>query len=137
MPKDAAQEGFVKAFARLAGPGRARRFRPWLLTIVANEAQDRRQCGRAARRRWRCDIPEDRRAERRGPVARRRRSSPASGAGALLAGMVAPRRRRRRGLATLRYLLEPSEAETAAALDVPAGTVKSRISEPSAVCGTG
>ena len=42
--EDAAQEGFVKAFAALwTLQTRQHTFRPWLLTIVANEARNRRR----------------------------------------------------------------------------------------------
>ena len=41
--EDAAQEAFVKAFAALPRFRSGAPFRPWLLTIVANEARNRRR----------------------------------------------------------------------------------------------
>src|SRR5688500_5941538 len=41
--EDAAQEGFMKAFAALPRFRPDAPFRPWLLTIVANEARNRRR----------------------------------------------------------------------------------------------
>jgi RNA polymerase sigma-70 factor (ECF subfamily) len=123
--EDAAQEGFVKAFAALPRFRSGSPFRSWLLTIVANEARNRR---RAANRReaLALRIPEDRRAGGAAPspeaavLAGERRQ-------VLFAGL-ARLGDADREVITLRYLLELSEAETAAALDVPVGTVKSRLS---------
>src|SRR4029077_7230455 len=39
--EDAAQDGFVKAFRALARSPRGAPVRPWLLSIVANEARNR------------------------------------------------------------------------------------------------
>jgi RNA polymerase sigma-70 factor, ECF subfamily len=123
--EDAAQEALVKAFAALPRFRSGSPFRPWLLTIVANEARNRR---RAAHRReaLQLRIPEDRRAGGAAPspeaavLAGERRQ-------ALIAGL-ARLGDADREVITLRYLLELSEAEAAAALDVPVGTVKSRLS---------
>ena len=123
--EDAAQEGFVKAFAALSRFRDGSPFRPWLLTIVANEARNRR---RAAGRREALALrtPEDRRAGGAAPspeaavLAGERRE-------VLLAGL-ARLAEADRTVITLRYLLELSETEAAAALDVPTGTVKSRLS---------
>ncbi len=123
--EDAAQEGFVKAFAALSRFRAGAPFRPWLLTIVANEARNRR---RAAGRReaLALRIPEDRRADDAAPspevavLARERRETLLRGIERLTDAD--------REVISLRYLLELSEAETAAALGVPAGTVKSRLS---------
>ena len=41
--EDAAQEAFVKAFAAMPRFRSGAPFRPWLLTIVANEARNRRR----------------------------------------------------------------------------------------------
>jgi RNA polymerase sigma-70 factor (ECF subfamily) len=123
--EDAAQEGFVKAFAALPRFRAGSPFRPWLLTIVANEARNRR---RAAGRReaLALRVPEDRRAGGAAPspeaavLAAERRQTLLAG----LARLGEPDRE----VVTLRYLLELSEAETAAALEIPTGTVKSRLS---------
>ena len=74
--EDAAQEGFVKAFGALARFKPGAPFRPWLLTIVANEARNRRRSA-GRRRLWRCASP---RTARRTARLRRpsRRSWPMS-----------------------------------------------------------
>ena len=41
--EEAAQEGFVKAYRGLRGFRAGEPLRPWLLTIVANEARNRRR----------------------------------------------------------------------------------------------
>ena len=122
--EEAAQDGFVKAWRALRRFDAARPFRPWLLAIVANEARNRRRaagagasCARAARRAASAAAapsPEARAARRRARHGARRRAG-------------APRRARPQVIAC-RYLLELSEAETAAALGCRAGTVKSRLS---------
>jgi len=124
--EDAAQEGFMKAFAALPRFRPDAPFRPWLLTIVANEARNRRRS-----------------ASRREALALR---VPAATAGDVAtepspeAAILATERRQAlldalrrladadREVVAYRYLLELSEAETAAALGVPVGTAKSRLS---------
>jgi RNA polymerase sigma factor (sigma-70 family) len=127
--EEAAQDGFVKAWRALPRFDRSRPFRPWLLAIVANEARNRR---RAAGRREALVL----RAAAAGA------SSDADAAGAPspeLALLVAERDgalaaalerldERDRQVIACRYLLELSEAETAAALGCRVGTVKSRLS---------
>lgn len=124
--EDAAQEGFMKAFAALPRFRVDAPFRPWLLTIVANEARNRR---RSASRREALAMraPE--------PTAGDAEFEPSPEA-----AILATERRtalldalRRlpdadREVIAYRYLLELSEAETAAALGVPVGTAKSRLS---------
>jgi RNA polymerase sigma-70 factor (ECF subfamily) len=54
---DVTQSGFLKAWLGLSSVDPGRPFRPWLLTIVANEARNRRR----SRRRWLARVlPEDR-----------------------------------------------------------------------------
>ena len=124
--EDAAQEAFVKAWRALPRFREGQPLRPWLLTIVANEARNRR---RAAGRReglWLRAAGEERSEGGAAP----------SPEGALLAGEV--RADLLEAMATLReddqlvlgcrFLLELGEADTAAALGVRPGTVKSRTS---------
>jgi RNA polymerase sigma-70 factor, ECF subfamily len=123
--EDAAQEGFVKAFGALARFKRGAPFRPWLLTIVANEARNRRRSA-GRREALALRLLQDRRPDGAAPspesavLAEERRST--------LLTALARLDEADRLVIALRYLLELSEAETAAALDIPKGTVKSRIS---------
>jgi RNA polymerase sigma-70 factor (ECF subfamily) len=124
--QDAAQEGFVRAYLALDRFRAGEPFRPWLLTVVANEARNRRRS----------------RIRREGLLERV--TSAVRGAGRheaqapeLLALAGETQAEVRAALATLdegerlvvtcRYLLDLSEAETAAILAIPAGTVKSRL----------
>jgi RNA polymerase sigma factor (sigma-70 family) len=124
--EDAAQEGFMKAFTALPRFRADAAFRPWLLTIVANEARNRRRS-----------------ASRRAALALRTPQTTGGGAEveASPEDAILATERRTALLEALdrlpksdheviayRYLLELSEAETAAALGVPVGTAKSRLS---------
>ena len=128
--EDAAQEGFVKAWRALGRFRPEAPFLPWLLRIVANEARNRRRS-----------------AGRRAQLALRAGREQASGDAAPFPGSSTPeaaaleadeRRRLLAALETLpedarnvlacRFLLELSEEETAAALGLRRGTVKSRTS---------
>jgi RNA polymerase sigma-70 factor (ECF subfamily) len=111
--EDAVQDALVKAWRALGRFRAGEPVRPWLLRIVANEARNRR---RSSGRRLRLTLraAHERPAEEE-PVDRR----------ALLDALHALPEDARAVLAC-RYLLGLSEQETAAALDVAAGTVKSR-----------
>ena len=124
--EEAAQDAFVKAYRALGRFRPGEPFRPWLLAIAANEARNRR---RSAGRRDALVL----RAAGEGRSSGEAASSPEA---ALLAGerretLLAALGRmaeRDRTVIACRYLLELSEAETAAALGVRPGTVKSRLS---------
>jgi RNA polymerase sigma factor (sigma-70 family) len=123
--EDAVQDAFVKAHAALGRFRDGAPFRPWLLRIVANEARNRRRsAGRRAGLALRS--VEDRRPDDAAPspesavLAGERRTW-------LLAGVNALRDDDR-DIITARYFLELSEAEAAEVLDLPRGTVKSRLS---------
>jgi RNA polymerase sigma-70 factor (ECF subfamily) len=120
--EDAAQEALLKAWRALGRFRSGRPFRPWLLRIVANEARNRR---RGAGRRIRLVL--------------RAGAEVSGGAAPSPEESVAAADERRRVLEALdelpeqsrlvlacRYLLDLSERETAAALGVRPGTVKSR-----------
>ena len=123
--EDAAQEAFVKAWRALPRFRAGAPFRPWLLQIVANEARNRRRA-----------------AGRRSALALRAAAEDPSGEaapspeGAVLSGeerqalldVVNGLGEDDRLVIACRYFLELSEEETAAALGVRRGTVKSRTS---------
>ena len=123
--EDATQDAFVKAYYALDRFRSAEPFRPWILRIVSNEARNRR---RSAGRHERLAL---RVVDRRGPGD----AAPSPDAAAialetrrtLLAALEALPERDRQVIAC-RYLLELSEAETAQALGIRPGTVKSRLS---------
>ena len=123
--EEAAQDGFVKAYAALRRFRRGAPFRPWLLQIVANEARNRRRS-----------------SGRRAALVRRAVDTETSGGAApspeavlvgsetrseLLAAVNGLREEHRLAIGC-RYFLDLSEEETAAALGWPRGTVKSRLS---------
>lgn len=120
---DVVQESFVKAFDRLGRFRGDAGFRTWLLAIVGNET---RNLHRSRRRRdglaLRAAARDARRPEPADPVEeavladRRRR----------LIEVVESLDGRDRDVVVCRYLLDLSEAETAAVLALPKGTVKSR-----------
>ncbi len=123
---DVVQEAFVKAFRALPRFRGDRPFRPWLLRIVVNETRNlhrgaSRRTGREARvvvEGARLVAGPDDPAETVVAADRRAR----------LLALVAGLPQRSREVVVCRYLMELSEAETATALDVPVGTVKSRLS---------
>jgi RNA polymerase sigma-70 factor (ECF subfamily) len=121
--EDAAQEAFVKAYRALSRFRAGEPFRPWLLSIVANEARNRRRS-----------------AGRRAALALRAAAQVAPGEaapspeGVLIAAeeratlLMAVDRLGDgdRLVLSCRYFLELSEEETAGVLGVRRGTVKSR-----------
>jgi RNA polymerase sigma-70 factor (ECF subfamily) len=126
--EDAVQEGLVKAWRAL---GRFRvdaPFRPWLLQIVANEARNRRRsAGRRAALALRAQgemIPGEGVSGDAAPSPETALLS-AEDRGRLLAALEGLPDDGRDVLAC-RYLLDLSEEETAAALGLRRGTVKSR-----------
>lgn len=123
--EDAAQEGFVKAFYAIDRFHTDSPFRPWLLAIVANEAKTRL---RSAARRQGLALK----------VAEGRLEGDAAPSPEEAALVRAEKERVVRALGELsaddrlvigyRFFVELSEKETAAALGVRRGTVKSRLS---------
>ncbi|HJQ50331.1 MAG TPA: sigma-70 family RNA polymerase sigma factor [Gaiellaceae bacterium] len=118
--EEAAQDAFVKAHRALGRFRRGEPFRPWLLTIVANEARNRRRTrGRRAALALRAAEPgspgEDPEAA---ALATERRER--------LLSAVERLRDDDRDVLACRYFLDLSEEETAATLGIARGTVKSR-----------
>jgi RNA polymerase sigma factor (sigma-70 family) len=124
--EEAAQDGFVKAYRALWRFRTGAPFKPWLLKIVANEARNRR---RSAGRRTALVLRAAGEGRPSGEAAPSPEAALLAGErrSVLLAGLGRLNERDRTVIAC-RYLLELSEAETAAALGVRPGTVKSRLS---------
>jgi RNA polymerase sigma factor (sigma-70 family) len=121
--EDAVQDAFVKAFRKLDTFRSEAPFRPWLFTIVANEARNRRRS-----------------MSRRASLELRVREQPAGVGSASDMPAIEHEQRRmlvaavnqlsghHREVIALRFFAGLSEDETAAVLACPAGTVKSRLS---------
>lgn len=125
--EDVVQEAFVKAYGALGSFRAGAPFRPWLLRIVANETRNLHRASgrRTARERRSWALAE--------PLLLVRADDPATAAltherqEELVRGLarLSPAHRQ---VVTCRYLLDLDEAETAAVLGWPRGTVKSRLS---------
>ena len=123
--EDAAQEGFVKAYRALDRFRAGAELRPWLLRIIANEARNRL---RSAGRRHRLEL---RLTEgfRPGDAAQSPEAvAVASDERRRLLAMVSTLSEEDRLVIASRYFLQLSGEETASALGIPEGTVKSRLS---------
>jgi RNA polymerase sigma-70 factor (ECF subfamily) len=123
--RDAAQEGFVRAWRALPRFRSGAEPRPWLLRIVGNAARNRRR-GSSRQAALGLRLAED-------PLSGGAAPSPegsvlaAERREALLAAVGRLRPEDRQVIA-LRWFAELDEASMAAVLDVPRGTVKSRLS---------
>ena len=120
--EEAVQDGFVKAYRALGRFREGAPFRPWLLRIVSNEARNRR---RSSGRRAGLAL--------RAAAAASGDAAPSPEAAALsherrdeLFAALGSLDERDRAVLVHRFLLELGEEETAAALGVRRGTVKSR-----------
>jgi RNA polymerase sigma factor (sigma-70 family) len=121
--EDAAQDGFVKAWRALRRFRAGAPFRPWLLQIVANEARNRRRsAGRRAQLALRASAQESSGDAAPSPEASLLEAERRAALLAAVNGLPEDQR----DVIALRYFAELSEEETAAALDLPRGTVKSR-----------
>ena len=125
--EDVAQETFIRAYRALDRFDAQRPLRPWLMRITSNLARNqRRSVGR-----YFAAVQRLIRAE---PQAAFGASQPASGQTSFVERerahtlWQAVRRlgRAEQEIIYLRFFLEMSEAEAAATLEIPAGTVKSR-----------
>lgn len=122
--QEAAQEAFVKAFYALDRFRRGAAFRPWLLSIVANEARNRRK---ARGRRVSLEL----RASQDGALADAVPSPEAAALAqeqhTLLLRALETVSQEDRLVIAYRYFMSLSEAEMATALGCARGTVKSRL----------
>ena len=122
--EEATQDAFLKAWRALPRFRPGAPFRPWLLAIVANEARSRgRSSSRRSRREERAAALEPAPAPdgvEAIVLVRERRAE--------LTTALAELPERDRAVLTLRFLLDLSEHDTAAALGCRPGTVKSRTS---------
>jgi RNA polymerase sigma-70 factor (ECF subfamily) len=114
--EDIAQEAFVAAIRRLDRFDRRRPFAPWLGTIVANRAIDWARA-RTSRREI-ADSGPERASPPDAPVGRYSEEVLAALAG------ISPEHR---AVVVLRYVLEYTPGEIARALELPRGTVNSRL----------
>ena len=118
---DIVQEAFVRAHRALPGVRSADGITPWLLRIVANEAKNSRRGS------WRRDRRHRRHAALRAPSAVGPEDAALSDADAdALLRAIGELSDRDRVILGCRYFAGLNEAETAAALGVAPGTVKSR-----------
>ena len=118
--EDIAQETFVRAYRALNGFDLERPLRPWLLRIASNLAHNRhRSIGRylAALTRF----------ARQDPDAIKQTNLKAEDEGQALWQAVQQMAEPFQEVIYLRYFLDMSESEMVDALDVPPGTIKSRL----------
>jgi RNA polymerase sigma-70 factor (ECF subfamily) len=113
--EDIAQEGFLAALRALDCFDRRRPFRPWLHRIVVNRAIDH-----ARARTLRREVGEEAAGE---PAA----AEAAPGLDPDLSTALAELDPEQRAAIVLRYLLEYTPGEIARMLDLPRGTVNSRL----------
>ena len=111
--EDIAQDAFLAAIAALDRFDRRRPFAPWLHRIVVNRAID---WGRREALRRKLDEPDELAA-----------SAPAEQVGEDLMAALAQLPVEQRGVVVLRYLLDYSPGEIARMLELPRGTVNSRL----------
>jgi RNA polymerase sigma-70 factor (ECF subfamily) len=114
--EDIAQEAFLAAIRRLDRFDRRRPFGPWLSAIVANRSIDWVRA-RTARRETGHEPPEQLLAPEAQP----------SGYSDELLAALATLSPEHRAVVVLRYVLEYTRGEIARALELPGGTVNSRL----------
>lgn len=126
--EDVVQQAFFKAYCALGRFRDGSAFRPWLLSIVANETRNTvRTAGRQrslADREAAFIEAEPPKCSSADPAV----AALASERRVALLGALEKLSEDHRLVVTYRYLLEMDEPETAAALGWPRGTVKSRLS---------
>lgn len=117
--EDIAQEAFLAAIRALDRFDRRRPFRPWLHRIVVNRAIDHARA-RARARALRREVGEDALGEPAAPEVE-------AGLDPDLAAALAALDPGQRAAIVLRYLLDYTPGEIARMLELPRGTVNSRL----------
>ncbi len=121
---DATQEAFLRAHRALGSFQRGRPFRPWLIRIVTNIALDQLKADRRRGQAYERYLQEASMRPGFTPpeqdLAEREKSERLLQA----VNRLAPEERT---LIVLRYLVELPEADVAQAMNIPVGTVKSRL----------
>ena len=112
--EDIAQEAFLAAARALGRFDRRRPFAPWLHRIVVNRSIDWTRA-RAARAEVLAEAPDQQQVD------------PAADTSGELVGGLAALPPDQRAVVVLRYLLEYTPGEIAGLLDLPRGTVNSRL----------
>ncbi len=120
--EDVAQEAFVRAYLSLARFDETRPFRPWLLQITRNLARNYRR----SLRRYLHHLTHWYTMARETAVTLPSQNQETNAQ--LLGQAVQKLPAKGQEIVYLRYFLELSEAETAVILNIPVGTVKSRLS---------
>ncbi|TAH49912.1 MAG: RNA polymerase sigma factor [Chloroflexota bacterium] len=121
---DAAQDAFVRAYRALNTFRLGEPFRPWLMRIVTNQALNRIQASkRRANMNERYVLAEN---ENRGPSDAQAHLETRDQNEKLMRA-VQRLKPEEQMLISLRYFLELPEAEVAHTLNIPQGTVKSRL----------
>jgi RNA polymerase sigma-70 factor (ECF subfamily) len=114
--EDIAQEGFLAAIRRLERFDRRRPFAPWLGAIVANRAIDWARARNARR-----EVVQD------GPELASAPDPPVGGYSEELLSALAGLSPEHRAVVVMRYVLDFTPGEIASALELPRGTVNSRL----------
>ena len=122
--QDVAQDAFVRAYRSLDRFDAQQPFRPWLLRIVTNLAFNNR---RGMRRRDAMGERYEREARLQRPTVSPEAAVEATAEAERVWQAVADLSEQDQTLLYLRYFLDASEEETAAAIGRPVGTVKSRL----------
>ena len=125
--RDVAQEAFIAAWRRLSGLRDPDRFDAWLTRIVVNQA---RMALRTRRRRRIREIPAAEMAGHAGdgqPARPDRSANPIDGDAGRLAEALDTLDPDRRAILAMHHLEGLSVADIATTLEVPVGTVKSRL----------
>lgn len=121
---DAAQDAFVRAYCALNTFRAGEPFRPWLMRIVTNQALNRLQ---ANKRRLQMKERYIQQVHAQEEIPNVQHSLETREQNEHLMRAVTRLKPDEQALITLRYFLELPEAEVAHALNIPPGTVKSRL----------